>query len=227
MRCRATNTPEQLEWLAVEVDTQQENCEKTLIFGASINSVSEIYTWLMGRLRQQAYRDGVANPRQSLISMFHAHVSPELQQHILTVFRQKNSTIRVIVCTIAFGMGVEVPDVRRVVHWGRVKSVLSFWQQVGRCGRDGLPAQAMWYPSSVTGDDREVFQHMKNGSKCVRRTILEAFVLQPGDTEQLDQLDARQPCAAAGGRQCAQCACSLCSCCSYCRAQCSCSASEE
>ena len=56
--------------------------------------------------------------------------------------------------TIAFGMGVEVHDIRQVVHWGRVSSLMSYWQEVGRAGRDGTPARAVWYcTSSAAGND--------------------------------------------------------------------------
>jgi len=189
VRRRPTYAVEELDWLAADLQASNVNCPKTVIFAHSINAVADVYGWLLNRLKRHAYRDGVVDPRQALVTMFHAHVSPALQQHVLDTFRQADSTLRVVICTIAFGMGVEIPDVRRVVHWGRVTSLLSFWQQVGRCGRHGLPAEAIWYPRSVTaGEDQTVLQAMKTGGRCLRRTILEAFVLQPTDADQLDTL---------------------------------------
>ena len=63
-----------------------------------------------------------------MISMYHAHISNDLQQHVLEHFRQPNSMIRLLICTIAFGTGVEIGDVKRVIHWGKVQSLLVFWQ---------------------------------------------------------------------------------------------------
>ena len=102
---------------------------------------------------------------------YHAGLDPEIRRQSQTDFM--NGDTRVIVATIAFGMGIDKPDVRFVLHAWLPKDLESYYQEIGRSGRDGERAECLLLFSS--DDEDTINEFIDDGHPSQREGRIKAL----------------------------------------------------
>ncbi len=115
-----------------------------------------------------------------LVDKYDACTAPSVKDNIVKSFGDPHGILRVVVATVAFGMGMDCHNVRHVIHWGPPDDLDMYIQESGRGGRDGLMCEATLYYSTSEINCKHVSQEMakycEGQTRCRRDTLMEVFL---------------------------------------------------
>lgn len=202
--------------LSVSTDRDTDQALVTLLQGDRFRTLNSIIIYCNRRedtervavlLRTCLY--GTRRPggtSETVAEAYHAGMSSQERQRVQRAFME--GRLPVVVATVAFGMGLDRPDVRAVVHLGLPSSLESYVQAVGRAGRDGQLAQCHMFLQPEGKDLQELRRHVHAQATdflAVKRLVQRIFppcpCLQPRTPGPVSLHEAEQ----ASKSQAAQC----------------------
>ena len=95
--------------------------------------------------------------------------TPNSERKNIAVIYNTKSCLRIVIATIAFGMGIDCADIRQIIHWGVPADAEMYVQESGRAGRDGLQSCAIILKSSRDLNKRYTSEHMIE--YCVNESV--------------------------------------------------------
>ena len=165
-------------WIIEELQSKGKSTQKTIIFCRSIEACAHLYCYFNVTLQVSGYAEGTIGVSTYLFGMYHAKITESQKTTLIDSFSASNGNCRVLFATIAFGMGINIPDIQRVIHYGPSKNIEEYVQESGRGGRDGNQCHAVLYtyPGCTRGHvSEEMKSYCKNTDVCRCHTLFRYF----------------------------------------------------
>ena len=155
-------------WIVDEVIEHGVGATRTIIYCQKIKQM------LLGAHIHEdpASRDA----RRVLLEMLHSCSPICKKENILESFQSEGGCVRILVATIAFGMGVDCKQVHRTIHFGLAKNVEALMQETGRAGRDGTHSTSylLYQSFQMTHVEKDI-KSLINSKSCKRKFLLDFF----------------------------------------------------
>lgn len=132
----AADLDETFQWVMNLVSSSVTEIPKTIIYCCWLKDCGILYS---------LFDEAAANSEVPIVAMYHSKKPEQIKRKVLWSLLEENGTCRIVIATRALGMGVNVPNIRQVLHYDAPPDLESYLQEVGRGGRDGKPCKAALY----------------------------------------------------------------------------------
>ncbi|KAG5869669.1 hypothetical protein JTB14_035596 [Gonioctena quinquepunctata] len=156
------------------------SCKSVIVYCTRRQECERIATFLRTSLKSEkpVANDTKKRKRVNLAAEpYHAGLPASRRRAIQNAFM--SGELRIVVATVAFGMGINKSDIRAVIHYNMPSSFESYVQEVGRAGRDGLEAHCHVFLDSRGNDENELRRHIYSNSldrHVIRKLLQKVFI---------------------------------------------------
>ena len=160
--------------LCSEFTTKRTEFSKTVIFVRQYRDCSDLYLMVRHKLGS-VFTEPPGYPDVSqfrMVEMYSRVLTSEKREQVLSSFTKPDSKLRLVIATTAFGLGIDCPDIRRIMHWGIPTNLEEYVQETGRAGRDGNDSEAILFE----GKGGRHASHKMNKTVCRRQFLLEGIL---------------------------------------------------
>ncbi|CAC5425085.1 unnamed protein product [Mytilus coruscus] len=176
--------------MAEQLYEQQSDFPLTVIYVENLESLGYYFRYLEYELKEKGY-NGENITENRMFAQYHSDYPETMKQHIVKDLCQSKPILRLVLATVALGMGLNAPSIRRIIHCRPPTTLEKYMQEIGRAGRNGDNAEAIMYfnnsdlSKARAGLTSSVIEYCKNETKCFRKLLVKYFgfddILYAGD----------------------------------------------
>ena len=174
VRISSRDSKEFLKPLFEDMTLNLYSARRVLIFHRLTNDVRRSYQCF-----NQTSKNKFHSYSDRPFARYHSKTDDAVKDFLLSDFTNENGIVRVLIATIAFGMGVDCKGWHTVIHYCLPGTLESYFQEAGHAGRDGLPIEAVLvtHPKSLNSKNisKAVRLYSKNEKLCCHMLMLREF----------------------------------------------------
>ena len=135
-----------MDEIIAEIKERKTEYPVTIVYCDNLESLGYCFQYLTFEVGNDASSPvGSQKPEDRIIAQYHKDYTSQMKHHIISELRKQKPKIRLILATVALGMGLNAPSVDRIIHMRPPTTLEKYLQEIGRAGRNGQEAHALCY----------------------------------------------------------------------------------